>query len=180
MRELFSTFQKEWQMYGVLQNTAEGVVFTLNHSMKVENLIMLPAGAVVGVIAAIAVPNMLTAAQKAKQRATMADMKQIATAIALYTAEKGQPPPGNSINEIAKLLEPAYLKQFPRKDRWGHDFIYSRKPGKKSIYFLASAGKEGLFKGFDQKGFYPVTGMSDFDNDIILANGEFVFAPKLK
>ncbi|MCK5220504.1 MAG: prepilin-type N-terminal cleavage/methylation domain-containing protein, partial [Candidatus Aminicenantes bacterium] len=43
--------------------------------------------AIIGIVAAIAIPNLLTAVQKSKQKATMGDMKAIGTAVESYVTD---------------------------------------------------------------------------------------------
>ena len=40
--------------------------------------------AIIGIMAAIAIPNLLVALQKGKQKATMGDMKSVGTALEVY------------------------------------------------------------------------------------------------
>src|SRR6185369_13273697 len=43
--------------------------------------------AIIGILAAIAIPNFITATQRAKQKRTMADIRSVATAVEAYGAE---------------------------------------------------------------------------------------------
>ncbi|MEO6327242.1 MAG: prepilin-type N-terminal cleavage/methylation domain-containing protein, partial [Thermoanaerobaculia bacterium] len=43
--------------------------------------------AIIGIIVAIAIPNLLNAIQRAKQKRTMADMRSIGTAIEAYAID---------------------------------------------------------------------------------------------
>lgn len=174
-------FQEKYGMFGVLQNTAEGTVYTMNHGFKMETLLLLPLSIPVGIIAAIAIPNMLTALQKGKQKATMGDMKTIGLAIESYITDHGKAPEGKTLLEIKDKLQPFYIKTLPLKDGWENDFHYRHGTGDKSKeYAVASGGKEGAFGGWDQKGVYVVTSMDGFGKDIIFSNGNFTFGPKVK
>lgn len=181
MKDLMGAFQKEYTVYGVLQNNADGMVSTFNHNLPIGHAILLPATAAVGVIAAIAVPNLLTATQKGKQKATMGDMKTIAMAIESYITDHYEAPPGESLAEIRTKLEPFYIRTLPLKDAWGNDFHYFHGTGdKKDDYAVGSGGKDGVFNGRQQAGFYIVTSINGFNNDIILSNGAFTYGPKVK
>jgi hypothetical protein len=68
--EFMKFFQKKWGMFGVLQNTNEGYIYTFNHGFNLEILVLLPVTVPLGIVAAIAIPNLLTAIQKGKQKAT--------------------------------------------------------------------------------------------------------------
>jgi type II secretory pathway pseudopilin PulG len=180
--KLFSTiFPKELAVFSVTRHTGEGVITIVNHTMGFEQMVLMTVTAPLGIVAAIAIPNMLTAIQKGKQKATMGDMKTIGTAIESYITDTYEAPPGNSLEEIKAKLEPFYIQKLPLKDAWGNDFHYKHGTGnKKDEYFIGSGGKDGVFDGWDQTGFYIVATMNGFNNDFIYANGQFVFGPKVK
>jgi type II secretory pathway pseudopilin PulG len=180
-KELFDLFPQKLAFYGVQQNSAEGQIFTFNHTLKMEHLVLLPFTAVVGVVAAIAVPNFLTAMQKGKQKATMGDMKSIAMAVESYITDKGYAPKGKTLEELKAELEPFYIKTLPLKDGWGNDLVYYHGSGaKQDEYAVGSGGKDGIFDGWEQTGFYHVTSIQDFNRDIIFANGTFTLGPEVK
>ncbi|MCU0287481.1 MAG: type II secretion system protein GspG [Acidobacteria bacterium] len=171
-------FAKDWATFGVLQNTEEGMIYTFNHTLKLEAIFLLPVTAPVGIITAIAVPNFLSSIQKGKQKATMADMEAISKAIEAYTVDHKAAPVGKTLAEIKKKLQPKYIKELPLKDAWGNDYLYFHGTAdKKAEYAVASAGKDGVFNGWEQTECYTVSDMKDFNNDLITANGKFVFCP---
>jgi hypothetical protein len=67
----------------------------------------------------------------------------------------------------------------PIKDAWGNDFAYSIGKSK-TEYYLGSGGRDGLFNGFKQNGSYSIKAITDFNNDIIIQNGEFILYPDEK
>src|SRR5258708_6474882 len=54
--------------------------------------------AIVGILAAIAIPNLLMAMQRSKQKRTMADIRSVATAVEAYASEKNGYPNVTSID----------------------------------------------------------------------------------
>src|SRR5579863_8921556 len=82
--------------------------------------------AIIGILAAIAIPNLLTAMQRAKQKRTMADMRTIATAwearatdVNRYNAAGVTFPTTNvNIDQLTSFLAPTYVKTFPQVDGW--------------------------------------------------------------
>lgn len=125
--------------------------------------------------------NLAVALQKGKQKATMGDMKSIGLAIESYITDNYFAPEGNSLAEIKDKLEPFYIKTLPLKDGWGNDFLYKHGTGdQKDTYAVASPGKDGVFNGWEQTGYYIVTTMEGFGNDFIFANGMFTYSPKVK
>src|SRR5215212_5240736 len=71
--------------------------------------------AIVGILAAIAIPNLLTAMQRSKQKRSMADIRTIATAVEAYATDHNRyPPPG----ELESSVVPTYVKSLPKVDGW--------------------------------------------------------------
>ena len=73
---------------------------------------------VIGIIAAIAIPNLLSAIQRGKQKRTMGDLKTVASAIEQYNTDNNHYPVGHSMDELCKVLTPDYLVECIRKDGW--------------------------------------------------------------
>jgi len=179
--ERLNLFPKDLAMYNVMQNTDEGFISTSNNNMPVGTAAILPALAVGGIVAAIAIPNLIAAKKKSEQKITLGDMKTIGTAIESYMIDNGHAPQVESMEELKKLLEPFYIKTLPLDDGWGFEFHYIHGTGEQQdTYFLGSGGKDGLFEGFDQAGFYVAAGPGDFAKDIIFSNGMFVYGPRIK
>jgi type II secretory pathway pseudopilin PulG len=138
--------------------------------------------AVIGMIAAIAIPNFLTATQRAKQRRSMVDVRTIATAIEAYASDNNQYPNASSIEALRPLLEPKYIKQVPVRDGWGHAFEYeclTDSTGKCTGYVLRSRGKDGLAEGSSIREAVSESPRvtQNFDCDIVFSNGNFVEYP---
>src|SRR5881394_1072448 len=86
--------------------------------------------AIIGILAAIAIPNLLTAMQRSKQKRTMADMRTIATAwearatdLNKYNAA-GYTEPSSTVDlsTLQQYLAPTYVRTFPSKDGWGNQW----------------------------------------------------------
>ena len=135
--------------------------------------------AIIGIIAAIAIPNLLVAIQKSKQKATMGDMKTLGTAIGSYITDSYIAPPQLDAAGFGGHPE-FYMPQFPRKDAWGGDWQYLRT-NQDGLYTLRSWGKDQAatapVAGRDS---YVVTSLGDFNNDIIYMNGAFTWGPRVK
>src|SRR5438552_15443368 len=88
--------------------------------------------AIIGILAAIAIPNLLTAMQRSKQKRTMADMRGVATAWEARATDMNKYNAAGTISivtnctktfSIAQLsgaLTPTYIKVLPIKDGWGN------------------------------------------------------------
>ena len=121
------------------------------------------------IINAIAVSALMSARDKAKQGATIADMRNISTAIEAYSVDNSLPTVA-TIGELATLLQPYHSKHMPTKDHWGHELSYVRSGARD--YSLTSFGKDGLAGLL----LTPAT-KKDFDRDIVVANGRFPGLP---
>jgi hypothetical protein len=103
----------------------------------------------------------------------------ISMAVEAYMIDQGHAPRGETLAEIRGVLEPVYIGSLVLEDGWGNAFLYRHGRGEdKLTYLIASAGKDGKFSGFDQRGRYPVVKIEDFSRDIIFSNGSFVFGPE--
>ncbi len=147
----------------------------------VELLIVV---AIIGIIAALAIPNLMIAIQKGKQKTTMADMKLVGTAIEAYIIDLSIAP--NISNNISNLnvdwFVPFYMKKIPFRDGWGNIFAYTHGTGEDGdSYSLGSGGQHGDGTvNWSQNGVYDVTSLNHFENDIIFSNGLFTYGPRIK
>jgi type II secretion system protein G len=144
--------------------------------------------AIIGIIVAIAIPNLLNAIQRAKQKRTMADIRSIGTALEAYAVDYNRYPaaaggyalptgitalPTTTIGaSAAGVLSPTYIRTMPMKDGWNSFFLYS-SANNNLDYILGSSGKDGTVEST------PVLGpTTSFNADIIFADGQFVAFPE--
>ena len=126
--------------------------------------------AIIGIIAAVAIPNLNRAINKGKQKATMADMKQIGTFLSDFWMENDEYPMVKDMNALAKLLEPKYTRQLKRRDSWDHQFYYNATS---ESYTIASCGKGGPDICISPAS----TDYNSVFDTIIFADGVFVQGP---
>jgi len=132
----------------------------------------------IGILAAIALPNLLTAMQRSKQKRTMADIRSLATAIEAYKIDHNALPVGSSVSTVKAQLIPTYIKAVPEQDGWTHPLRYGCDPaGQCDHYTLASAGKDGVFENDDLTAYHRGS-TTNFDCDIVYRDGEFVQDPE--
>ena len=84
--------------------------------------------AIIGILAAIAIPNLLTAMQRSRQKRTMADMRTTASAmearatdVNAYNAAGAAiewPDATADISLLETRLTPTYIKRIPNYDGW--------------------------------------------------------------
>ena len=95
---------------------------------------------IIGIIAAIAIPTLLNAVQRAKQKGTMSEVRALAGAIHAYSVDTDLFPLGSSVTTLISVLENGYVQQISPTDSWGHLFIYT---GTTVDYTVGSTGKDG-------------------------------------
>jgi type II secretion system protein G len=135
----------------------------------VELLIVV---AIVGIIAAIAIPSMQTAMDKAKQRGTMADMRSIGSGINYYQIDQSIfPASGTTAVVLATLTQPFVKNAMPSTDRWNH--LYGYDSDGMSWYSLESFGKDGI-DGVD----ISLATKNHFEQDLVYASGRFAASPE--
>ena len=135
----------------------------------IEVLIVL---VVIAVLAAIAIVALSDAFDRAKQRATMADMRSISKALETYRVDTGHyPASGQTMSQVAATLVPYQSSTLPTEDHWKHTYIYATDD--LDSYSIESYGKDGI-NGVQ----IDYSSRFEFDRDIILTNGAFVASPE--
>jgi general secretion pathway protein G len=131
-----------------------------------------------GVVSAIAVPNLLNAIDRGKQKRTMADIRSAATACEAYAVDNGRYPSSESmwvpLSEIGAALSPVYIRALPGDDGWGHALMYWSDG---ETYRVTSPGKDGETSQ-DWSGEVEGGPTSEFNADIVFADGSFVVWPE--
>src|SRR3989442_12246860 len=77
--------------------------------------------AIIGIIAAIAIPNLLNAIDRSKQKRTMADMRSVGTACEAKQGENNFYPPlgaQTELSDLRGLLPPPYIMDLPPAGAW--------------------------------------------------------------
>ena len=137
--------------------------------------------AIIGILAAIAIPNLIAAMNRARQKRTMADMRQIALAWEARATDTGLYTAGGlsiccttpvTMTELEGLLVPTFLRPpVPAKDGWGRTFdLAVRADG--SNYMITSAGRNGVLETSPAGG-----ATHSLDCDIIYSQGIFIQYP---
>lgn len=142
--------------------------------------------AIIGILAAIAIPNLITAVQRSKQKRTMANIRTIAGAwearevdLTRYNAA-GWATLGSPVefSDLRGALNPTYLRELPTVDGWGNPWAISTTEqwgGQKRshAYQIVSGGRDATIVPTSDSG--PTT---NFDCDIVYQEGSFVLYPE--
>ncbi|MGA2586454.1 MAG: type II secretion system protein [Candidatus Aminicenantales bacterium] len=152
--------------------------------------------AIIGILAALLIPNAANALQKAKVRGTQKDLSTIATWIQDYITDRGTPFVNNGGVSTAMntALVPMYTKVLPTKDQWGTGFKiytgtnvnsnYGISGGASDDFLVASYGRGGALESWTyntatpEAGLYSISTSADFDKDLISFNGMFIRSPR--
>lgn len=171
----------------------------------IELLIVI---AIIGILAALLIPNALEAIQKAKQKSAMKEVMVIATASMDYITDHGdwslvgQTGAISQGTEFYSALSSFYVKIIPANDPWNNPYqaecgsanaagVLGNAPAtdfSDEDFVILSFGRDkgaGPISGDDfdpasaDAGFYNVSRMGDFDNDLVNWSGSWVVGPKM-
>lgn len=156
--------------------------------------------AIIGIIAAVLIPNLLDALQKTKQKRTMADMRDLGTAwfswltdqvsaaaagASTHTYNFGRLTEELTADELFASLyiddDMFYTRGVPEHDGWArvYDYRWSGNPSSTPVVGIRSLGRDGV-QGPNGSGDVYTMGpflTSDYDQDIVWADGFFVVYP---
>jgi type II secretion system protein G len=160
----------------------------------IELLIVI---AIIGILAAIAVPSLLNALNRGKQKRTMADIRQLALAIESYNVDNSYYPGAGAATDACSIystiqaeelaitaapnlnraLSRIYIARVPDRDGWGNPIYYATQNATSTSgnndYSLHSFGRDGASSGSCSVGT-----TSGFDQDIIYVDGQFTQYPE--
>jgi general secretion pathway protein G len=125
--------------------------------------------AIIGLIAAIAIPNLRSAMDRAKQNRTLADIKVLGNALETYALDNNTYPKGLTDANAATVsgyLSPLYLRTVPPGDGWNNPWHVDTNANG-TQYTISSFGRDGV-GGTNNGG--PTAGL---DCDIIYSNNSF-------
>ena len=147
-------------------------------------LVSLVAGFIGGAVASLVVPaftvgvaaGMADGARETAQsttstdfeayKATMADIRSVATAIETYSVDHNRYPDADSPAALAVRVEPRYITHMPFEDAWGNELQVRSAP---TSYTIRSLGADGLRDAHQPRGT-----VSNLNEDIVYTDGQFV------
>jgi type II secretion system protein G len=156
---------------------------------------------IIGILAALLVPNALEAIQKAKQKGTMQDMHALGTAVLDYVGDNGVAPEQSGAltagSSFFSKIGSFYLKVVPLADQWGSPFYIYCGTDAASDAGIGGVTEMGLDEflvisygsdrqqtpfSFDQHDpitwCFPITNLRSFNQDLVLWDGSWIHFPK--
>ena len=156
--------------------------------------------AIIGILAALLIPNAITAMQKAKQKATMKDIRTISSIMVDYMTDNGTAYNQNGTYTTGSAfytpMAPFYITVLPLNDQWGGSFYVYGQSNCNSKYgisnatnldfVVASYGRDGTgeassdFVTTPGSGLYTVSSMASFNYDLAMWNGNWIRGPQTR
>jgi type II secretory pathway pseudopilin PulG len=127
---------------------------------------------VIGLIAAIAIPNLVNAIQRGRQARTIGDLRGLANAIAMYQQDYAKFPVTSGWVDLSQIdaVLLAYMGGYNELDGWNRPFLYASDGDN---YTMASYGLNGAF---DQP--WTIGPIHYFDDDLVVEGGSFLQWPE--
>jgi len=109
---------------------------------------------ILGLLAALVMPNLIGKSEEAKRKLVCIQMKSIMQTLDMFKADQGTyPTTEEGLKALVKNPDPQKYKNYPKagyfsegrmpKDSWRNNFIYVYNGTKPDIISLGSDGKEG-------------------------------------
>jgi len=163
--------------------------------------------AIIGILAALLIPNALEAIQKAKQKSAMKEIITMSTAAMDYITDHGNWSAALQTGQVDAATDAFptavatfYLKIVPLKDPWGYAYWVTTGLPTATIvtggaadigdddFVIYSQGRKGAVgpfppitytKAAPEAGFYQVSAMVDFENDLVCWSGNWICGPRM-
>jgi len=162
--------------------------------------------AIIGILAALLIPNAITAIQKAKQKGSMKDIMTISTALTDHITDHGIVPISGGTyaagDPVYTALSPFYVRVLPVNDQWGTPYLIYCRDAANGVWG-ASYVTTGAF-GNDEfvvgswgrdaaegptpfyspttpdQGFYVIIDLPSFNKDLACWNGSWIVGPETR
>ena len=139
---------------------------------------LIVAVPIVGIIAAIAIPNLLSAIQRGKQKRAMGEVRSIATSVQAYSMDYMTFPEEGYLN----LVSPDYISVLPAQDSWETPSttvgwtkraIPTSRSSRAASDKMADDGMGGAYQGLGET-------TNCFESDIVWQDENFAVMPEGK
>lgn len=126
---------------------------------------------VVASLLAIGLRSTFASTQWRRQLETLGSIRTLQTAVEAYAVDHGSYPDARSMDELALLVTPVYVRAFPREDGWGWPIDYRRLGvGRDQHFYIRSPGADGLLE-HESPADYEGGPVEGFERDIVFTTG---------
>lgn len=140
--------------------------------------------AIIGIIAAIAIPNMLNAIERARQKRAIGEVRSLATAFNQYAVDEDHFPVAGTTfagfnGALYWSIVPDYIRGFTTADPWGGGYGYASTPNG-TTFGVGTGASDKAFQSLGPITVYESLGQLQthcFENDIVWVNDGFVLSP---
>ena len=148
--------------------------------------------AIIGILAAMLIPNLMDALQRAKQKRTVADIRFTGTAMMAWLTDRAAASAGGggmdevdlngyaeiALQDLRDELVDQYIQEIPERDGWKAPFEYrlNTDSSRSRAFAIRSGGRDKTMAGeiYTARPFDP----TDYNQDIVWADGFFVRWPQ--
>ncbi len=128
--------------------------------------------AIIGIIAAIAIPQLVDYIQRSRCERTEGDIRTVGSALGAYYTDFQEFPDTGIANMVA-ALQAGHLQQVPPTDGWGRAWVYTTANGDQE-YSLESYAKNGAADNPRRlKDAINPNDAARHDYDVVIFNGTF-------
>ena len=148
----------------------EGLIRKQKGFTLIEVLVVV---AIIGIVAAIAIPNFLNAINRGRQKRTMADIRSIGTALEAYSVDFHYYPKvaASTVTDLVPYIQPTFIKVLPTNDGWNQSMVVQLTvQGTSYTIYSKAKGNAGAITTQGPK--------TDFGNAIVFSNGQFYAWPE--
>ncbi len=163
--------------------------------------------AIIGILAALLIPNAITAIQKAKQKGSMKDVMTISTGLTDHITDHGIVPDWNGTYTntaiIYSALSPFYIRVLPVNDQWGTPYLIYTRTNASGMwgatytsgatfgaeeFVVGSYGRNAIYDttpysyspSAPDAGFYIIVDLPSFNHDLACWNGSWIVGPQTR
>ena len=126
----------------------------ISHKKAFTLLEIMIVVVILGLLAALVVPNLIGQGEQAKEKLVCVQMKSLKNALDNFKVQEGKyPSTVEGLKALIKNPNPKKYKNYPNggflgsdklpKDPWGNDYIYLNQNNNIDIVSLGADGKEG-------------------------------------
>ncbi len=131
--------------------------------------------AIIGIIAAVAIPQLVDYIQRSRCERTEADVRTIALSLGAYYNDFDRYPSGDFVS-MKSCIEPAFLESVPATDGWNNQWVYqtaAKGGAPDQLYSITSLAKDNQPGPIGVKDQINPNDPARHDYDVVIFSGKF-------